>query len=152
MTPEVSNGGKPERVERPERVDRPERTDRPDRVFFIPGRQRGQRVGLFVDVQNMFYSAKHLYQAKINYRRLLEDLTAGRHLVRAVAYLVTKPEVDQTAFVDALTRLGYEIKVKYLKIRPDGTAKGDWAMELSLDVMAIAPRLDTVILVTGDGD
>jgi uncharacterized LabA/DUF88 family protein len=140
MTPESINGAKPERVERPERV------------FFIPGRQRGQRVGLFVDVQNMFYSAKHLYQAKINYRRLLEDLTAGRQLVRAVAYLVTKPEVDQTAFVDALTRLGYEIKVKYLKIRPDGTAKGDWAMELSLDVMSIAPRLDTAILVTGDGD
>ncbi|HOX06279.1 MAG TPA: NYN domain-containing protein [Planctomycetota bacterium] len=133
-------------------VSKPERVERQERVFFIPGRQRGQRVGLFVDVQNMFYSAKHLYQAKINYRRLLDDLTAGRQLVRAVAYLVTKPEVDQTAFVDALTRLGYEIKVKYLKIRPDGTAKGDWAMELSLDVMAVAPRLDTVILVTGDGD
>jgi uncharacterized LabA/DUF88 family protein len=143
VTPETNSSSKPERIERPER---------PDRIFFIPGRQRGQRVGLFVDVQNMFYSAKHLYQAKINYRRLVEDLTAGRQLVRAVAYLVTKPEVDQTAFVDALTRLGYEIKVKYLKIRPDGTAKGDWAMELSLDVMAMASRLDTVILVTGDGD
>jgi uncharacterized LabA/DUF88 family protein len=100
----------------------------------------------------MFYSAKHLYQAKINYRRLLEDLSSNRQLVRAVAYLVTKPEVDQTAFVDALTRLGYEIKIKYLKIRPDGSAKGDWAMEMSLDIMAMAPRLDTVILVTGDGD
>lgn len=128
------------------------RNDRTERSLFIPGKQRGQRVGMFVDVQNMFYSAKHLYQAKINYRRMLEDLTAGRQLVRAVAYLVTKPEVDQTAFVDALTRLGYEIKIKYLKIRPDGSAKGDWAMEMSLDIMAMAPRLDTVILVTGDGD
>lgn len=128
------------------------RGDRSDRNFFIPGRQRGQRIGLFVDVQNMFYSAKHLYQAKINYRRLLEDLSAGRQMVRAVAYLVTKPEVDQTAFVDALTRLGYEIKIKYLKIRPDGSAKGDWAMEMSLDIMAMAPRLDAVVLVTGDGD
>jgi uncharacterized LabA/DUF88 family protein len=126
--------------------------ERSERPFYIPGRQRGQRVGMFVDVQNMFYSAKHLYHAKINYRRMLEDLTAGRQLVRAVAYLVTKPEVDQTAFVDALTRLGYEIQVKYLKIRPDGSVKGDWAMELSLDVMAMATRLDTVILVTGDGD
>jgi uncharacterized LabA/DUF88 family protein len=123
-----------------------------DRGLFIPGRQKGQRIGVFVDVQNMFYSAKHLYQAKINYRRLLEDLSSGRQLVRAVAYLVTKPEVDQTAFVDALTRLGYEIKIKYLKIRPDGSAKGDWAMEMSLDVMAMAPRLDGVVLVTGDGD
>jgi uncharacterized LabA/DUF88 family protein len=128
------------------------RHERSERSFFIPGKQRGQRVGIFVDVQNMFYSAKHLYQAKINYRRLLDDLTAGRQLVRAVAYLVTKPEVDQTAFVDALTRLGYEIKIKYLRIRPDGTAKGDWAMEMSLDIMSMAPRLDTVVLVTGDGD
>ncbi len=137
MSSKNSGGGKPERS---------------DRSFFIPGRQRGQRVGLFVDVQNMFYSAKHLYQAKINYRRLLEDICAGRQLVRAVAYLVTKPEVDQTAFVEALTRLGYEIKIKYLKIRPDGSAKGDWAMEMSLDIMAMAPRLDVVSLVTGDGD
>jgi uncharacterized LabA/DUF88 family protein len=128
------------------------RGDKVERNFFVPGRQRGQRIGIFVDVQNMFYSAKHLYRAKINYRRLLDDLSAGRQLVRAVAYLVTKPEVDQTAFVDALTRLGYEIKIKYLKIRADGSAKGDWAMEMSLDVMAMAPRLDTVVLVTGDGD
>lgn len=141
-----AGGGKPEGT--PERHERYGR----ERVFFIPGRQRGQRLGLFVDVQNMFYSAKHLYQAKINYRRLLEDVTAGRHLVRAVAYLVTKPEVDQTAFVDALTRLGYEIKIKYLKIRPDGSAKGDWAMEMSLDIMALADKLDVIALVTGDGD
>lgn len=141
---EMSSPGKPERTERFEA--------RPERVFFIPGRQRGQRMGLFIDVQNMFYSAKHLYQAKINYRRLLEDLVAGRQVVRAVAYLVTKPEVDQTAFVDALTRMGYEIKIKYLKIRPDGSAKGDWAMEMSLDIMSMASRLDTVTLVTGDGD
>jgi uncharacterized LabA/DUF88 family protein len=126
--------------------------EKSERSFFIPGKQRGQRIGLYVDVQNMFYSAKHLYQAKINYRRLLEDLSAGRQLVRAVAYLVTKPEVDQTAFVDALTRLGYEIKIKYLKIRPDGSSKGDWAMEMSLDIMSMAPRLDGVVLVTGDGD
>jgi len=128
------------------------RGDKPERGFFIPGRQRGQRIGVFVDVQNMFYSAKHLYQAKINYRRLLDDLSGGRQLVRAVAYLVTKPEVDQTAFVDALTRLGYEVQIKYLKIRPDGSAKGDWAMEMSLDIMSMAPRLDGVVLVTGDGD
>jgi len=140
VTPESTNEPKPERVEAP------------PRPLFIPGKQRGQRVGIFVDVQNMFYSAKHLYQGKLNYRKLLDELTAGRQLVRAIAYLVTKPEVDQSGFVDALTRLGYEIKIKYLKIKHDGTAKGDWAMELSLDVMSIAPKLDTVILVTGDGD
>jgi uncharacterized LabA/DUF88 family protein len=138
----------------PETTNEPKASpaEAPRRPFIIPGKQLGQRVGIFVDVQNLFYSAKHLRQSKVNYRKLIEDLTAGRKLVRAIAYLVTKPEVDQTGFVDALTKLGYEIRVKYLKIRPDGTAKGDWAMELSLDVMSIAPRLDTVTLVTGDGD
>jgi len=140
MAPEAVNEPKPESV------------GMPQRAFFIPGKQRGQRVGIFVDVQNMFYSAKHLHQSKLNYRKLLDDLTGGRQLIRAVAYLVTKPEVDQTGFVDALTRMGYEIKVKYLKIKPDGTTKGDWAMEMSMDIMALAPKLDTVILVTGDGD
>jgi uncharacterized LabA/DUF88 family protein len=123
-----------------------------NKPFAIYGAQRGQRLGVFIDVQNMFYSAKHLYQSKVNYRQLLQDVTAGRQLVRAVAYLVTKPEVDQAGFVEALTKLGYEIKVKYLKIRSDGTAKGDWAMEMSLDIMSMAPQLDTVALITGDGD
>jgi uncharacterized LabA/DUF88 family protein len=140
----MSNAGKPERAEWLK--------NQAERLFLIRGRQPGQRMGLFIDVQNLFYSAKHLHQAKVNYRRLLEDLSAGRKLVRAVAYMVTKPEVDQSAFVDALTRMGYETKIKYLKIRPDGTAKGDWAMEMSLDIMSMASRLDVVTLVTGDGD
>ncbi|HOW73066.1 MAG TPA: NYN domain-containing protein [Phycisphaerae bacterium] len=140
MAPEDVNEPKPDLVEASLRQ------------LLVPGRQPGQRVGIFVDIQNMFFSAKHLYQSKVNYRRLQEDLTAGRRLVRAIAYVVTKPEVDQSGFTDALTRLGYEIRLKYMKIKPDGTAKGDWAMEMSQDVMAIATKLDVVVLVTGAGD
>jgi uncharacterized LabA/DUF88 family protein len=124
----------------------------PNSALEIYAAHPGQRVGVFIDVQNMFYSAKHLYRAKLNYKRLLWEMAAGRQLVRAVAYMVTKPEVDQGAFVDALTRIGYETRIKYLKINSDGSAKGDWAMEMSLDIMATLPQLDTIALVTGDGD
>ncbi len=125
--------------------------DRQSSSLNIRGSHLDQRVGIFVDVQNMFYGAKTQHRAKLNYRRLLQEVTGDRQLVRAVAYMVTKPEVDQTSFVDALTHLGFETRIKFLKIRPDGSVKGAWHMELALEVAAIAPKLDTVILVTGDG-
>lgn len=117
-----------------------------------PIKSSDQRVGVFVDVQNMFYSAKALHQAKIDYSKLLQEIVGNRNLVRAIAYVVQKPEVDQSGFTEALQRLGYEIKAKDLRLRPDGTAKGDWDMGIAIDSIAIAPRLDTVVLVTGDGD
>lgn len=111
-----------------------------------------QRVGVFVDVQNMFYSAKALHQSKIDYSKLLQEIVGDRNLIRAIAYIVQKSEVDQSSFTDALERLGYEIKSKDLRLRPDGTAKGDWDMGIAIDTIAIAPKLDTVVLVSGDGD
>jgi len=111
-----------------------------------------QRLGIFVDVQNMFYSAKALHQSKIDYSKLLQEIVADRDLIRAVAYAVHKPDVDQSGFSDALKRLGYEIKSKELRLRPDGTAKGDWDMGIAIDTIAMAPKLDTIVLVSGDGD
>lgn len=111
-----------------------------------------QRIGIFVDVQNMFYSAKALHHSKIDYSKLLLEIVGGRNLIRAIAYVVQKSDVDQTGFIEALTRLGYEIKTKELKIRPDGTAKGDWDMGIAIDSVAISTKLDTVVLVSGDGD
>ncbi|MGR3220373.1 MAG: LabA-like NYN domain-containing protein [Candidatus Anammoxibacter sp.] len=111
-----------------------------------------QRIGIFVDVQNMFYSAKALHHSKIDYSKLLLEVVDGRNLIRAIAYVVQKAEVDQSGFIEALTRLGYEIKTKELRMRADGTAKGDWDMGIAIDTIAIAPKLDTVVLVSGDGD
>lgn len=111
-----------------------------------------QRLGIFVDVQNMFYSAKALHQSKIDYNKLLQQIASDREIVRAIAYAVHKPDVDQSGFTDALKRLGYEIKTKELRLRPDGTAKGDWDMGIAIDTIALAPKLDTVALVSGDGD
>ena len=120
----------------------------------VGGRIRGsqQRIGVFVDVQNMFYSAKALHQSKIDYSKLLLEVVGDRNLIRAIAYVVQKPDVDQSSFTDALSRLGYEIKSKELRLRPDGTAKGDWDMGIAIDSIAIAPKLDTVVLVSGDED
>lgn len=133
-------------------------TDRSElrKVRFVASRtiyrNTGQRVGLFVDVQNMFYSAKTLHRAKIDYSKLLAEVLQGRTLVRAIAYVVEKPEVDQSSFLDALERSGYEVKKKTLAVRENGTAKNDWNIGIALDAVAIAPRLDTMALVTGDGD
>jgi len=122
----------------------------PNGTPFYPN--SGQRVAIFIDVQNMFYSAKTLHQSKIDYSKLLEEIVSGRQLVRAIAYIVQKPDVDQTSFLDALDRLGYEIKAKELRIRPDGSSKGDWGMEIAIDAMTLAAKIDTAVLVTGDGD
>jgi len=116
-----------------------------------------QRLGIFIDVQNMFYSAKILHQSKVDYGRLLRELTGTRHLVRALAYIVHKPDVNQAGFHEALSRFGYELKIKELKMRPDtegrtAVAKGSWEVGMTIDALMMAPKLDTVSLVTGDGD
>jgi uncharacterized LabA/DUF88 family protein len=107
----------------------------------------------------MFYSAKLLHQSKVDYGRLLREIVGTRHLVRAIAYIVQKPDVNQAGFHEALSRFGYELKIKELKIRPDPegrtggtTAKGSWEVGLTIDALMMAPKLDTVTLVTGDGD
>jgi len=115
-------------------------------------RDTDQRVGIFVDVQNMFYSGKTLHQSKIDYSKLLAEILKGRKLVRAIAYVVQKPDVDQSGFLEALRRSGYEIKKKELTVREDGSAKGDWSVGIALDAVALAPKVDTAVLVTGDGD
>ena len=111
-----------------------------------------QRVGIFVDVQNMFYAAKHLYNSKLNFARLLDYIARGRPLVRAISYVVQTPEIDQSNFLTMLRSNGYEIRSKELKHRPDGSAKGDWDMGLALDALAMSERLDVVAIVSGDGD
>lgn len=111
-----------------------------------------QRIGVFVDVQNMFYSAKLLYQSKVDYGKLLREIVGNRQLVRAIAYIVQKSDVNQSGFHEALTRFGYELKIKELKVRPDNTTKGSWDVGIAIDSILLAPKLDTVVLVTGDGD
>jgi uncharacterized LabA/DUF88 family protein len=109
------------------------------------------RVGVFVDVQNMFYAARGV-NARLDFDLLLQATTRNRRLIRAVAYVVEAREIDQSGFIALLKTKRYEVKRKDLKVRSDGSFKGDWDMEIALDALEMADVLDVVVLVTGDGD
>jgi len=111
-----------------------------------------QRCAILVDVQNLFYSAKHLYGGKINFDYLLEATSRRRKIVRAIAYAVKTAEIDQEKFVKLLYDLGFEVRMKDLKVRADGTAKGDWDMGLAIDAIGLIDKVDCFVLVSGDGD
>jgi len=111
-----------------------------------------QRIGVFVDVQNMYYSAKHLYKNKVDFKTILKEAIANRKLIRAIAYVVKADVKDENTFYDALSEMGFEVKSKELQIFYGGAKKGDWDVGIAMDVMRLAPKLDTIILISGDGD
>lgn len=110
------------------------------------------RVGIFVDVQNMFYAAKKLDGARLDYESMLDRIVSGRRLIKAVAYIVESSEIDQSGFISVLEKKGYQVRRKELKSFMDGTAKGDWDMGMAIDILETSDYLDVVALVTGDGD
>jgi uncharacterized LabA/DUF88 family protein len=112
-----------------------------------------QRVGVLVDVSNMYYSAKNLYNgAKVDFGKVLQDSVAGRKLIRAIAYVIKADIAEEQNFFDALERAGYEVKAKDLQIFASGAKKGDWDVGIAVDAIKLADKLDTIILVSGDGD
>ncbi len=111
-----------------------------------------QRVAVFVDVQNMYYSARYQYNNKVNFEKLIEKTIRERKMIRAIAYLVQSDEIDQSRFEEILDQSGYEVKNKQLRTRPDGSAKADWDMGIAIDAIAIGEKVDVVCLVSGDGD
>ncbi len=114
---------------------------------------KSQRIGIFIDIQNLYHSAKHLYSARVNYRELLRELSAGRPLIRAIGYVVKSETVlGEAAFFEALTKSGIELRSKDLQIFPGGMKKADWDVGMAVDAIRMANFLDVVILVTGDGD
>jgi len=115
-------------------------------------RQKNQRIGVFVDVQNMYYSAKNLYKTKVNFKTILREAVADRKIIRAIAYVIKADVKDEKTFYDALEEMGFEVKSKDLQVFFGGAKKGDWDVGIAMDVMRLAPKLDTVVLVSGDGD
>ena len=115
-------------------------------------KHKEQRVGVFIDTQNLYHSARNLYKARVNFGNVLKDAVAGRKLVRAVAYVITTEAGDEKNFFEALTNLGIETKTKDLQIFHTGTKKGDWDVGLTVDAIKMAPRLDSVVIISGDGD
>jgi uncharacterized LabA/DUF88 family protein len=111
-----------------------------------------QRVGVFIDTQNLYHSAKNIYHARVNFGNVLKDSVAGRRLIRARAYAVTTESGEEKAFFEALEKVGIEMRTKDLQIFSGGAKKADWDVGLAVDAITASPKLDTVILFTGDGD
>ena len=116
------------------------------------GKFSEQRVGVLVDIQNMYYSARVLYKKKVDFKEVLKTAASGRKLIRAIAYGIKTIEGLEKNFFDALQKSGYEVRTKDLQIFPGGAKKGDWDVGITVDAIKLASHLDVVILVTGDGD
>jgi len=115
-------------------------------------KHKEQRVGVFIDTQNLYHSARNLYKGRVNFGNVLKDAVAGRKLVRAVAYVITTEAGDEKNFFEALGKLGIETKTKDLQVFHTGVKKGDWDVGLTVDAIKMATRLDSVVIVSGDGD
>ncbi|MCK4756045.1 NYN domain-containing protein [candidate division WOR-3 bacterium] len=111
-----------------------------------------ERIAIFVDSQNLYYSARMGYAAKVNYEKLLKLITENRNMIKAYAYIVQAPDGDVKPFATSLERIGYIVKIKDVRTRSDGSAKANWDMGMALDILGILDRVDTIILASGDGD
>ena len=111
-----------------------------------------QRVGVFIDVSNMYHSAKNLYGKKVNFKEILKDAVAGRKLIRATAYVIKTESEEELPFFEALSQQGFEVRMKDLQIFAGGIKKADWDVGITVDAIKLGEKLDVIVLVTGDGD
>ena len=121
-------------------------------IYMSVIKHKEQRVGVFIDTQNLYHSARNLYRARVNFGAVVKDAVAGRRLVRAVAYVITTEAGDEKNFFEALTKIGIETKTKDLQIFQGGAKKADWDVGLAVDVIKMAPRIDCAVIASGDGD
>ncbi|MFW5884637.1 MAG: NYN domain-containing protein [Patescibacteria group bacterium] len=111
-----------------------------------------QRVGVLIDIQNMYYSAKEIHRKKTNFKEILKFSSSSRKLIRAIAYGITTQGGLEEKFFDSLKEAGYEVKTKELQIFKGGAKKGDWDVGITIDAIKLAGNLDVIVLVSGDGD
>lgn len=117
-----------------------------------PLKHPDQRVGVFIDVQNLYYSAKNVHGKKVNFGNIVKEAVAGRKLIRAIAYVVRTETQEEQPFFEALYNLGIETREKNLQIFASGLKKADWDVGLAVDAIRLASSLDAVVIVSGDGD
>ena len=111
-----------------------------------------QKIAVFVDVQNIYYTTRQTYGRQFNYRKLWQHLLLQGNVVTAYAYAIDKGDDQQRKFQDALKHIGFDVKLKPFIQRSDGSAKGDWDVGIALDAIELAENVDTIVLVSGDGD
>lgn len=110
------------------------------------------RVAVFVDVQNVYYTVKESYGCHFDYKAFWDQVTAGRKVVRAFAYAIDRKDPKQIRFQQILESIGFEVKLKPFIQRSDGSAKGDWDVGITLDMIELAKEIDVAVLASGDGD
>jgi len=111
-----------------------------------------QKIAVFVDVQNIYYTARQTYGRQFNYRRLWQHLLLQGDIVQAYAYAIDRGDDQQKKFQDALKHIGFDVKLKPFIQRSDGSAKGDWEVGITIDTLQPAPKVNTIFLLSGDGD
>ena len=110
------------------------------------------KIAIFVDVQNIYYTTREAYGRQFNYKKLWQSLSEQGEIVAANAYAIDRGDNQQIKFQDALKHIGFSIKLKPYIQRRDGSAKGDWDVGITIDVLEAAEKVDTVVLLSGDGD
>ncbi|MCB9814535.1 NYN domain-containing protein [Candidatus Nomurabacteria bacterium] len=111
-----------------------------------------QRVAMIIDTQNLYHSAKNLYKSKVDFGAVVDAAVQDRKLIRAVSYVVNTEGGEESAFFDALEKVGIEIKTKDLQIFYGGAKKADWDVGMAVDAIKLSKKVDAIILATGDGD
>lgn len=115
-------------------------------------KHKGQRVVVLIDVQNLYHSAKHLYNARVDFKQVLNLGINKRTLIRSFAYVIRTKSGEEKSFFDALTSLGIETRIKDLQEYQGGFKKGDWDVGIVIDAIRLSRNVDSIVLVTGDGD
>jgi len=125
----------------------PEQSQHPNSVM-----NHTPNIAVFADVQNIYYTTRDAYGRPLNYRALMQRLHAQGIIVSAIAYAIARDDDKQHQFQDALRHIGFDVKLKPYIQRSDGSAKGDWDVGITIDIMSIPSEVDTVVLLSGDGD
>jgi len=111
-----------------------------------------KKIALFADVQNIYYTTRQAYGRQFNYRKLWQRVSTEGKIVTATAYAIDRGNDKQLRFQDALKHIGFSVKLKPYIQRSDGSAKGDWDVGITIDILETAKAVDTVVLLSGDGD
>ncbi|RUR30408.1 NYN domain-containing protein [Vreelandella andesensis] len=110
------------------------------------------KVAIFIDIQNVYYTAREAYGKNVNYNKLWAQITADRDVTAAFCYAIDRGDQKQREFQNILRAIGFNVKLKPFIQRSDGSAKGDWDVGIALDAMEYAEQADVIVLVSGDGD
>jgi uncharacterized LabA/DUF88 family protein len=111
-----------------------------------------ENVAIFVDVQNIYYTTRQCFSRHFDYNKFWDEVTRGRTVVKAIAFAIDRDDAKQKKFQNILRAIGFEVKLKPFIQRQDGSAKGDWDVGITLDVLEYAPQADVAVLASGDGD